>query len=392
MNKRNYTQTLILFMGALLTVSTALTFFCDIAHADSVTKAQRMHERLTGVPPSALVRDQMAAFIEANQPMQAAAIALNSPYFYRVVKNWAKPMTNKDDLVLVPLNDMVTTIVGMIRDNKPFDQVLYGDILYTANDALVVAGTVDAYAADNNDHYLDLERLDLQSSITEKVQSSLNGINDTAGILTSRGYGAAFMDAGTNRAVIRWALRNFLCKDLDQLSDITRPDFRVRRDVDRAPGGDSRTFKSQCVGCHAGMDGLAGSTAFFDFTNGQVNESTTVVRKINALVKFANGFVTTNNSWINLWNVGQNSSLGWPATSGGNGLRSLGQLLAGSDEFGRCMAKRVFKQVCVRDAIMDPSKLNTEVSKIQTLANGFKGSGYNMKSLFAATASQCMGD
>lgn len=380
----------------VLGLTAFISGFCNEALADATTKAVRMHQRLTGVPPTNPVRDQMAALIQNGQPADAARIAIESPNFYRLtLKNWAKPLTNEDELVLVPLNDMVATMVGMIRDDKPFDQVLYGNILYTAADG---TANVRAYATNNNDHFLDLENADLRAVLRERVQSDLNGVTDTAGVLTSRAYGAAFMDAGTNRAVVRWAFKNFLCLDMEQLSDITVPDYRVRRDVDRAPGGDSRTFKTQCVGCHAGMDALAGATAYFNFVNGEVTETPgTVAAKINAQVKFPNTAVA-NDSWVNLWGTGQNARLGWaalpPGTSvaSGNGLRSFGQLLARTEEFNRCMAKRVFKQVCQRDPVLDATKSNSEVTLIQALANQFKNANYSMKALFAATASQCMGE
>ena len=75
----------------------------------------------------------------------------------------------------------------------------------------------------------------------------------------------AFFSDGTNRAMLRFTLMNHLCTDLEPLKDITRTPDRVRRDVSRSPGGDSRIFQNGCVGCHAGMDGLAGAYAYYEW-------------------------------------------------------------------------------------------------------------------------------
>lgn len=365
----------------------------EMAQADSVTKAVRMHERIAGVPPTAAVRAQMASLITAGQPTQAALLAIESPYFYNVtLKNMFKPLTNREDQVVTPLNDMVATMIGLIRDDESFDKVLYGDIYYAAADG---TANVTNWARNSNQHYVDLEsrRVDLSQALVAGSQSQMMQITDSAGVLTSRAYGSSFMTAGTNRAVVRWAFKNFLCNDMEQLSDTTRPDYHVRRDVERNPGGDSKTFKSQCVGCHAGMDGLAGAAAYFDFVNNQVTESTGVVAKINAQSKFANGWVTADNSWVNLWqDGGPNMRLGFMGARTGNGLRSFGQAMSQTAEFPRCMAKRVFRQVCQRDPIMDSSKANAEVVVIQDLANAFKANNYDMKALFAATSARCMGE
>ena len=70
----------------------------------------------------------MAARIQANDADGAARIAMQSPSFYRVVlKNFATPWTNRDQTVFAPLNDYTATVIGMIRDDKPFNTVLSAD-------------------------------------------------------------------------------------------------------------------------------------------------------------------------------------------------------------------------------------------------------------------------
>jgi hypothetical protein len=104
---------------------------------------------------------------------------------------------------------------------------------------------------------------------------------------------------------------------------------------------------------------------------------------------FPGGYVTTDNSWLNLWITGPNAGVGWNGAASGNGARAFGQMLSQSNAFSQCMAKRVFKRVCLRE----PS--SAENTTIERLAGDFAASGrYNMKDLFAAVATlpQCMGE
>lgn len=352
--------------------------------ADSWKKALQLHNRLTGVPPKREVLTRMSILISSNQVEQAAREAMENKYFYNVVlKNWIKPWTNEDQTNRVELNDYVATVIGMVRDDIPFSRVLHGDILYT-----VGAGDISAYSPSSNDHYKEAEekKLNLKDSLSQATQSQLNGISDSAGVITSRAAGEAFFSDGTNRAMTRYTFMNFLCKDFEDLHDVNIPDFRVRRDVDRKPGGDSRTFKNKCVGCHAGQDGLGGAFAFFDFVDGAVSHTPgQVVSKYNQNVLYSAGFTTTNDSWLNLWANGQNAVLGWRGNQSGNGARSLGQMLSNTKAFSKCMVQKSYKLVCLNDA-----KSTLSGAEIDQYATMFETTmGQRMKDLFAKMATLC---
>ena len=62
---------------------------------------------------------------------------------------------------------------------------------------------------------------------------------------------------------------NYMCDDLQTIEDITRPPDRIRQDPSRSPGGDSRVFLNTCIGCHSGMDALAGAFAYYNFNADQ---------------------------------------------------------------------------------------------------------------------------
>lgn len=373
------------------------------AAADARDQAKRLHERIAGVPPSADVLDTMAADITAGKPLDAASIAMDNSAFYSVtLKNFAAPWTNRDQSVFVPLNDYIATVIGMVRDDVPFNTVLSADTVYVGRSGL----SLPAYSASNNDHYAAMEdrELDLKDALTPATQSSLSGLppDATAGVLTTRGAASAFFVAGTNRAMLRFTLINHLCTDLEQIKDNTRPPDRIRQDVSRSPGGDSRLFLNSCMGCHAGMDPLAQAFAYYNYDanlgrivyNGAGATDPSTGSRVQAKYhinadNFRYGYITQDDTWDNYWRSGPNAALGWsPGLPGhGNGAKSLGMELAASDAFATCQAKKVFKTVCLRPPVDAADR-----AEVSTMAASFKSGNYKMKNLFAQAGVYCMGD
>jgi hypothetical protein len=322
---------------------------------------------------------------------------MDDPVFYASsLKNWATPWTNVAQTVFDDLNDYTATVVGIVRDDRPFTQVLSADLVYVGAPGVVGTG----YSQTDNRHYelLEQNRVDLSdpARFVAMAQSSLPGsmLNaaDTAGILTTRAGGSAFLSAGTNRRMWRFIAINFLCRDMEQLNDITRPADRIRQDVSRSPGGDSRIFHNTCVGCHSGMDPLAGAFAYFEydmnlgrvvFTRGQVQPK----YLINANT-FPFGHVTVDDRWDNYWRSGPNSLLGWRgAQSGGNGPKSLGVEVASSRAFSECQVEKAFERVCLR-----PPGSAADRSEVGRIADVFEAQSYSMKRVFAETSAYCMGN
>ncbi len=330
----------------------------------------------------------MTRLIEGGRPEEAAAIAMEHPNFYNVVlKNWIKPWTNREQTSRTDLNDYVATVLGMIRDDVPFNQILSGNILYTVT---YNVGTAVPYAATNNDHYRTAEQrnLNLLTQLTRQTQSMMSGLPEAAvaGVITTRAAGEAFFTAGTNRRINRFNFINYLCRDYEQLHDVSIPDYRVRRDVERNPGGDSRTYKTKCVGCHAGQDALAGAYAFYDFVGGRlVYTPNVVVTKMNHNVYFRDGHVTVDDSWINTWATGQNAVLGWRPPTTGRGVKALGEMLTRSEAFSQCMARKVFRLVCLKDPVD-----SEDVTFVNGQARSFETGGYKMKDLIANVSVGCI--
>jgi hypothetical protein len=355
-------------------------------------QAERMFGRITGTTPSASVLTQMSADISGNNAMAAAQLAMQDPNFYNItIRNFAAPMSNKAQSVFVPLNDYTATIIGMVRDNVAFNTVLSADLVYTGN----VSGA-PAYSPSNNNHYqyLDDNGADLSVVLKPRTQSALLGIPSaaTAGVMTTLGGASAFFYKGTNRAMVRFTMINYMCNDLQTIMDITRPPDRIRQDPSRSPGGDSRVFLTTCIGCHSGMDALAGAFAYYEYntTTGQMVYTPGQVQGKYAINtgNFPYGHVTVDDSWINYWRSGPNALLGWSSAlpGYGNGAKSFGQEIESSQQFASCQVQKAFQAMCLRP----PSNAADRAQVAQTTAD-FIAANYNMKTAFGETAVYCKG-
>lgn len=375
--------------------------FCvgsSLAYAGPREQAKRIHDRLVGVPPTATVLDSMATKISNGDSLGAAYEAMDDPAFYNTtVREFATPWMNREQSVYTDLNDAIALVIGMVRDEVPFDQVLYEDIAYV--------GTIDAttvpYSQTDNDHYLDLQlnRIDLSdpANLAQQRQSDLPnspiGIDDTAGAMTTRGFSQAFLVAGTNRAALRFATLNFLCMDMEDFRDLTANPDKIRQDVSRSPGGDSSIFLNDCLTCHGGLDGLAGAFAYYDydedlqqlvFTDGAVQP-----KYLNDAGVFRFGYATSDDSWVNYWRSGPNAFVGWngPGSGAGTGAKSLGMELAQTRQFAECQVKKAFEEVCYRK----PNGAADELA-VEAIATSFESNNRSMKRVFAETALHCMGN
>src|SRR5580704_7273185 len=385
--------------GRLALVSVVAALCALPASAGPNEQAKRIFDRIAGVPPSASELTQMATLISGGDPTSAANIALQAPQFYNTtLKNFAMPWTNRDQTVFAPLNDYVATFIGMVRDDADFSTALSADILYMSN-----APGLPAPSTTDDNHYAQAESqgVDLKSTLTLVTQSGAYGVPTaaTAGLMTTRASTSSFFINGTNRAMFRFTLMAHLCNDLPTVEDITRPPDRIRQDVSRSPGGDSRVFLNSCIGCHSGMDPMAQAFAYYNFNGTAVGDGTntgslqytpgTTQAKYHINTgNFPQGFVTPDDSWSNRWRQVPNQVLGWDPTlpGSGNGAKSLGLELAHSAAFAQCQAQKVFQAVCYR-APASQSDLN----QVSSMSSAFKAGGYKYQSLFASAAVYCMG-
>jgi len=402
-----------MMLSFLKILMAGLLAVCLSVHAGSRDQAKRIHDRIAGVPADAATLASMEADISSGDAIAAAYTAMQHPAFYSVtLKNIVTPWTNEEQTVFAPLNDYSATVIGMVRDDMDFRQILSADIVYVGDNSLALP----AYSNSDNAHYEAMEKsgVSLLSGLVQQTQSSVTGLaaDATAGVITTRAAAKAFFIDGTNRAMFRFTMLNHLCNDLEQIKDATRPADRIQQDVSRSPGGDSRIFLNACLGCHAGMDPLAQAYAYYDFEydsetdpdadNGRLvyndigmsdpDTGTRVKKKyhINAS-NFKYGYATPDDRWDNYWRNGPNALLGWDTqaqglAASGHGAKSMGIELANSEAFASCQVKKVFKAVCLREPI------DTDMSQFDSTVSSFKSSNYNLKQVFAETADYCKGD
>lgn len=469
----------------------ALLLFCLGSYstfAGPRDQARRLYSSLTGATPTNSEVSHIANLISQGRHMEATLDIIDSRNginskgaFYNItVKNFATPISNVDRTKMAALNDLSATVIGYVRDDRPFNEILYSDSIYMANGIKMANSTKSSsttrsepmiYHNDytntcsgvpactfckgndiplgqrggriifedpatpmsgqklctftrmtnsqfwdwkgqdryyiphldvtlstdlvkhTNAHYQDMEDLGLDLSdprlLVHKSQMVRLHQDQTAiaGMMSLRAWGNAYYTAGTNRRGFAAAMSHFFCKEMMDLNDTNIPDYRVRRDVDRSPGGDSTVYLALCKGCHGLMDSHAGAFAYYDFPDGAiVYNQGVVVSKMNHNAIFPEGFITQDNGWINLMNEGQNADMGWGPLTGGQGAQSLGMLYASTKQLYKCTAEKVWETVCYKKA--ESAVAKDAVSK---LAAYYEENGYNLKNLFRQTAIACMG-
>lgn len=396
-------------------------------------RAALIYQRLAGVklPIDAQQLKDMEALLAAGKLQEAADIATKDPGFLNItVKHFATRMSTRDETPTAPLSDFVATVIGTVRDSdtKSAKTLLTTDSIYVGDPSRVPAsvGTnlVDDIIRSNN-HYLSLEqtRADVGSLLVEQRQQTLDrnqavvNLPDAAGLITSRAFTEAHAIAGTNRRMIHFTFRQFLCTDITQWSNTALPGAYIGRDVDRAPGGVPETFDTNCKGCHSPMDAMRGAFAHLDFPdnidnpflkhgtlfNGargtgqfqfRAEAATPEVAEKYARNKatYPQGYITTSAEWRNNLAVFNSNAafFEWrnvPADGSGVGVKRYGQMLADSGAFSRCMVQRVFRSVCKREVSqLEGSLVAAETTKFE--------SDYNLRKLFEriGSSTQCLGE
>lgn len=375
-------------------------------------KANTLFNRIAGIPPSPAQLDQMEGLISEGKWRDAAYVAIAAPSFYNLtLKIFAAPKATVSKAIDITLNDYIALVIGMVRDNVPFNEVLTTDRYYIGAPGLMGvtpwARTVDSMNGtsryDRNDHYQSLERnrIDLSNpaNLISVSQSAPEYIGvPSAGVITTRGFAEAYYSAGTNRRPFAVGLMDaYLCTPPEVFKDTSLPDPYVRRDVDRAPGGESSIYLNQCKGCHAVQDSMTKAFAFFDFDNNSLAYTAgSVVGKMNRNANtFPGGATVADDQWINLFTTGKNASLGWRVPEGyasymgGSGHKSLGATLAATKAFSRCTVKKVFQQVCLRAPSSEDQAFIDQVVEAFESPQGSPAIKYNLKHVYAEV-SKCV--
>jgi hypothetical protein len=405
----------------------------NVSITENLKKSQEIFQRLTGVktPIYDPVLKQMERLIDANDSVGAAALATQDPRFYNItVRDFASKMSNRAETINVPLNDFTATVIGAVRDNLDARRLLYDNIVYMGDAKKVSAPsdlTFDHLRSNNHYESLDIQRADLSAVLTRfdkngvaLTQKVFDGqrpqeMPTPSGLLTTRAWMSEHAIAGTNRRLVEYNFREFLCIPLEQVADSQGPDNIVARDIDRFPGGSNAKYNTTCKACHTIMDGFRPAFAYMTFNAGYIMHSYTspsvtsqaaedmgqgmfksrepnaenVHDKLNKNgTVFVGGKITTDDNWENNAKYGANKPyFEWKSTSG-KGIQDFGRMISESKQFPICMAKRIYKQVCKREPAA------TDMQMINSAADEFvKTRNYNLKYLFQkiTVSKECLG-
>lgn len=398
----------------------------NVSITDNLKKAQDIFQRLSGIktPLYDPILAQMEMKLNQNDPIGAAALATTDPHFYNItVRDFAAKMSNRSETINTPLNDFTATVIGAVRDEINAQRLLWDNITYIGD--VTKMGVPSSKVQDllkSNNHYsvLDAQRADLGYVLIPSTQKIFDGMKSVdmptpAGLLTTRTWMAEHAVAGTNRRLVEFSLREFLCTPLEKAADSVGPDNVIGRDIDRFPGGSHTKFTVSCRSCHTILDGFRPAFSYFTFNNNHVMHAFTsptvttqadeddgkgmfksketgatyVHDKLNKNeTVFPEGRITKDDTWIN--NAANGSNLpyfNWKQLSG-KGIKDFGKMLSESKQFPICMANRIYTQVCKRAPGSDESAfLESAATEFSTQRN------FNLKFLFEkiVTSKECLG-
>lgn len=405
-----------------------------------------LYRRLSGVtlPVSHPLIIQMQNLLLDRDFHGAAELAITpaepdlpSNFLNVTVREFATRMATREEEVVHTdgLNDFIATIIGAVRDDVDARELLTGSFFYRGQGENIPDDMMEDIVRSNNNYAALNERADISNEdvlVREEQQmvrdqdGNLQPLEDTAGLMTTRGWMKEHALAGTNRRMVEFGFQVFLCQPIDQWAGL-RDTRYIGRDVarlSRPAGSNVETkdeFNATCSSCHSGMDAIRPATAHFDFVEdndgdhiafryvyerdpdptSDNNNATVRVPASEQLVPYkfrrgiennvsengtVEGFAVENDSWVNL---ATDRNYGFQVNSG-VGMADFGLMLATSQQFSRCMVQRVFSTVCRHD--LDTENEN-DIFEIERLAQQFEEQGSNLKSLFidVAVHPSCMG-
>lgn len=400
-------------IGAALTVLSASQALAQVTPIPAVTpapnatisparqRAQKLFQAITAVrvPIDDARLVQMESLIAAKNERGAAAIATQDPLFLDVqIRDWARKSSTRDESVRAPMSDFVATIIGVVRDSDTTSakQLLTGNFYYRVDPAIATTNTIrqdeTKDIVQSNNHYNDLTARNLSPSAVLIKQSPQRAMMagavvdhpDPSGLITTRDFTEAHAIAGTNRRMVEYSMRQFMCVAMADWADANGSDERVAQDVTRTPSGSVNLYLTTCKACHSGMDGFRGAFGFLDFTNNAQTFSTNIVGKmLRNNTQYPQGYRMTDNSIINNAILPKNADqFGWRSSTTGVGIGAFGKMLADSRGFSRCMVKKAFNSVCRR------SPLVSEESLVRSLADQFEADGYHLRHMWENVAIQ----
>ncbi len=320
----SYGSTDVALVKFLITILLLLSSTCFGEFSENYaakSRAYLFYIRITGVVPyvNSTEFQEVWELIDAGNEYEAALKVTENKNLINIkLKNYMIDWTNRAVNKNVNTNDMLFLMLGLIRDNVDFREVLTSDLMYkVSHDGMIYhfppygsisytpgsssggfltyeehldgvtyrpgqihniynnGGTFEKIVYTNIDNAIvDLHQFlqpsdritfsDLDTTNPGRWvgrESTLRDQNKIAGVMTTDQFAREFYNAGTNRRALQYVFKNFLCTEYEDISDTTVDAQYVRRDVDRYPNNDVSKHLNFCIGCHAGQDSL--SRAFY---------------------------------------------------------------------------------------------------------------------------------
>lgn len=404
----------------------------------SILKARDLYARLTGVRPSSQNQTviRMAQLIESDDTRSAAALATNSIDFYNVnLYQFFSPKSNRAEVKDVPLNDFIAMGIANTAVNRPYTDLLsrnftieYKGLTNAQTEAVAFtlptdnvrsAIPFDRIGTNGDNRVIGRQIVPNRIVNGAEVEGNLriartaegtdlpqrNNI-PAAGVLTSEKFLAEHAIMGTNRRLVVYTFKDFLCKDIQEWrdGDSRISDHHVTKDIPRNPGGSFLAYYGECRTCHQVMDPLRKAFSGFDFTGntpddprGRVTYSTAGAAKLlrqNGDTDRANNRPPSNprgaflgdnggvEAWENysIYNT-SGSYFGWQGPLSGTGVTSFGEMVARADAFRSCAVTQVWDQIC------KTSLSGREGDRLKRdIGDEFAASNFNLRRLYAGVA------
>ena len=346
------------------------------------SKMALLFERLTGAhlhSAHPIYKDLLNLDQQQNYREAAILISQTPEFELGTLRNFAAEFTSGESDPRVRLfDDLQALIVGLIIDDKDFRTVLSTDSYYNVPE----------------EKYAGVHALTPIDKLVTRMEKPPYPLPKYAGIQTTRMFAKINYEGGTNRRPFKYLMEKFMCSPILQWKNPGFTDEYVRRDVDRSPGKGEvgqQTYQTQCRGCHV-YD--ATNNAYSKMEYKPVTNGIEVTGKMGAIMQtirpsprvlqnstvYPDGFAPKDNKWVNLL-AGPDSHLdfGFPEGSAtGEGLKSLGEHFAGSEQFKKCMVQKVINEVCPQNRVSNNTK--------SELIKKFSEVKFNMRLLFAETA------
>ncbi len=379
------------------------------AHAESggaEAYANRLFKNLTrGVPllPTHPLYPALIAQVRLGN-REAAASLITDPAngeaaFYNNAVASLPQAFNRDGSPMGERNELSALFLGYARDSLSISEILFSDRVF-----IDPAGDANQLRDNASTYY---QNVWLNKNPRNTLVASSRAAFPAVGVLTSAPWAESYFSGGTNRRNWVGILNNLYCVPQKSVQTSDIPDQYVRRDIPRAPGGDPAQFGENCKTCHAQMDAIMPAFARHDADgNGRLN-FVALRDKINETNSPT--FAITSEQWFLFVTPAQQRIFGFNDVNGnsfqsygssdrgvrylsGSGLQNFARVLAESDGFFRCMAKRVVSQVYLRKDFSfatfsekEHELLEREAKTIDGLAKSLK-SDRSLRKLFERAA------